>query len=316
MLEFLQASYGDAIHIEEQHRHILIDGGPSFKCIESTVNEITKREEAIDLLIVTHYDDDHIGGILELFNRFADNIGDLVKSIWFNGTEWGFHDKGHFLSAGQGYALCELIERSGIPWKSDVGSRTTFELSAECRIEVLYGGPIVADVEDNYLSGKSADWECSLRDLDKSNVSDNDLDTSASNAASIVICLMMGGKTILLPGDSTPTVLKGILNGNKSDDGLCHFDLIKLPHHASCRNLSQELLSIIACDHFMVSTNGRKFCHPDKRAFLKVSRWAKHNSDTMFHFHLNYYEELWPLLNISSSDLNFYSFSFDGIRRW
>ena len=86
-IEVLPAEYGDCLLVEcrsgsEVHR-LLIDGGPP-----DTVDALRKRLQqlpnpAIDLLVVSHLDSDHIGGIVELMQdkepvaQFAD--------IWFNG---------------------------------------------------------------------------------------------------------------------------------------------------------------------------------------------------------------------------------------
>lgn len=318
MIEFLQAEYGDAIHIESNHHHILIDGGPSYDCISPTINAILESKEVIDLLVITHYDEDHIMGILDLFTRMRDDVRSLVKQIWFNGTKWGYHDKGQYLSSDQGESLSKELSKSGIEWKSDVFAGLELSITENCRVRVLSGGPIVSEVGDNYLSGKTPDWGCPMQELDKYNVSDKDLDGSPSNAASIIILLSLSGKRILLPGDATPSVLiKALIDSDvRSEDKLYHYDLVKLPHHGSYRNVSQGLLQIIACDHFVISTNGKKFNHPDKRTFLKFNRWAHHDKESVFHFHMNYFDDLSRLLGISDSDFNCFNFTLDDQRRW
>lgn len=54
--------------------NLLIDGGPTeivgqlhryAKPFRSLLEELRERNESIDLAIITHVDDDHIGGILE-----------------------------------------------------------------------------------------------------------------------------------------------------------------------------------------------------------------------------------------------------------
>ena len=67
----LKAEHGDAIIIAIQGRDrihfIVIDGGPNSKfCTDRIVEEYNKLRE-IDLMVLTHYDDDHIGGLLQDF---------------------------------------------------------------------------------------------------------------------------------------------------------------------------------------------------------------------------------------------------------
>ena len=101
-IEFLRVLNGDSILIrftdkDNNKRNILIDGGPTNSYTYSDrrtkrpcagdlklrLEEIKKQQEKIDLLVVTHIDDDHIGGILKWMEDASfskENIG----KIWFN----------------------------------------------------------------------------------------------------------------------------------------------------------------------------------------------------------------------------------------
>lgn len=47
------------------------------------IDDLKRKEQHIDLLIVTHIDDDHIGGIKEWFEYdYPDD--DFVREIWMN----------------------------------------------------------------------------------------------------------------------------------------------------------------------------------------------------------------------------------------
>lgn len=88
--KLLQANNGDAIHLrtkdeKERFYNILIDGGTgetySYKNkkgksepgeLKQLIEYIKSQNEFIDLLILTHVDDDHIGGILRCFGQDAD----------------------------------------------------------------------------------------------------------------------------------------------------------------------------------------------------------------------------------------------------
>ncbi|MEZ9797434.1 MBL fold metallo-hydrolase [Vibrio cyclitrophicus] len=95
--KFLQAKNGDAILLSffdplDIKRHILIDGGTA-----STYQVKSKKESIeggalkkaldeipqIDLLILTHIDDDHIAGLLNWF-ECDDSALTKVKKVWFN----------------------------------------------------------------------------------------------------------------------------------------------------------------------------------------------------------------------------------------
>ena len=86
-IKCLPARYGDSFLINicdgTKQYNILIDCG-----LKDTYNEFIKKElvsiKKIDLLVLTHIDDDHINGAIELFQDadIIDNI--VIDNIWFN----------------------------------------------------------------------------------------------------------------------------------------------------------------------------------------------------------------------------------------
>lgn len=92
-LEILPAGPGDCLWLEYgepgQTRIVLIDGGVTgtFEHLNRRIGEAIQARGAsalhIDLLVVTHIDNDHINGILKLLRdtRHSISFGD----IWFNG---------------------------------------------------------------------------------------------------------------------------------------------------------------------------------------------------------------------------------------
>ena len=47
-------------------------------------------------------------------------------------------------------------------------------------------------------------------------------------------------------------------------------DACKLPHHGSKGNVTRALVDALDCPLWMVSTNGRRFHHPDDAALARV----------------------------------------------
>ena len=88
-IEMLPAEQGDALFIEygagpARHR-VLIDGGTpsSVDAVVARVERLKPDDRHFELLIVTHVDTDHIGGIL----KFLDDppAGLTFDDVWFNG---------------------------------------------------------------------------------------------------------------------------------------------------------------------------------------------------------------------------------------
>jgi len=87
-IEMLPAQQGDALWIEygseaKPHR-ILVDGGtpPTVEQVRSRVLALPKDQRRFELLIVTHIDTDHIGGILRLLSDKT--LGLHFDDVWFN----------------------------------------------------------------------------------------------------------------------------------------------------------------------------------------------------------------------------------------
>lgn len=68
---FFDVGQGEAILIKTPKRHqILIDGGPNSIILEKLTKEIPFWDKTIDLVILTHPENDHLLGILEVLKRY------------------------------------------------------------------------------------------------------------------------------------------------------------------------------------------------------------------------------------------------------
>lgn len=70
-LSFLDVGQGDAILIQTpEYRNILIDAGPDGKVVEELSKKLNFFNAKIDLFILTHPDLDHLGGILDILQKY------------------------------------------------------------------------------------------------------------------------------------------------------------------------------------------------------------------------------------------------------
>ncbi len=90
------------------------------------------------------------------------------------------------------------------------------------------------------------------------------VDQSVYNLSSIVVLAEHGGKTMLLAGDARGDDVVAALEGAKlvKKSQALHVDLLKVPHHGSWRNLSDDFFTRIEADHYVFSANG-KYGNPD-----------------------------------------------------
>ncbi|MEZ4103984.1 MAG: ComEC/Rec2 family competence protein [Candidatus Paceibacterota bacterium] len=89
---FLDVGQGDAIFIETPDGvQILIDGGPSNTVLRELGRQMPILDRDIDLLVATHPDKDHIGGLVDVLGRYeiknillTDNQNDTTVSDAFD----------------------------------------------------------------------------------------------------------------------------------------------------------------------------------------------------------------------------------------
>ena len=98
----------------------------------------------------------------------------------------------------------------------------------------------------------------------------------------------------LFLGDSHPNIVLEGINNHFDDDKPIKFDLVKLSHHGSKNNISNDLLNRIECFKYIISTNGGKGIskHPDRQTIAKIVSHPN-MSKKKVHFYFNY-----PLIEI------------------
>ena len=89
-IKVFPAKSGDAFLVNCDGKNILIDGGFSEtydKFIKKSLIELNSKREKLDLMVITHIDSDHIGGILKLLtqnNTLSESKIVEIKEIWHN----------------------------------------------------------------------------------------------------------------------------------------------------------------------------------------------------------------------------------------
>lgn len=114
-LNILKAASGDSIHLqyisnEGIQKNILIDGGIE-NIYQKEIKHILKDILLLDLVIVTHIDRDHIGGINKLLNS-PDTA--KVKKVYFNSADLITKNDSNFISISDGINLVEYLGNKNI----------------------------------------------------------------------------------------------------------------------------------------------------------------------------------------------------------
>jgi len=151
-------------------------------------------------------------------------------------------------------------------FKAVWGAKVAVTPNAEAAFEhVMLDNEVSNDMIENIAESKP-----DIYDIEKWAHSSSLKDTSDTNAASVAICIRFYGKKLLFTGDANAEdLLEALDNWQKQYNETLYFEVIKLPHHGSANNCC-KLLDKIDGKYYLVSTDGKKFAHPNKETIAKI----------------------------------------------
>jgi hypothetical protein len=317
-IEMLPAAHGDALWIEYgppgAQTRIVIDGGPAStyaRGLRARIERMKAEEHShIDLFVITHIDCDHIDGAI-IFLRECRRLRVTVGEIWFNGWRH-LPESGEAYQPLQGEFLSALIDTNGqyrnvwnrkfrgnaIAVPAD-GALPQVTLRNDGRLTLL--SPF-----GKQLARLRSQWSAAMRDFtpgdarsalarleqrrdyrppqvpDTFAAQTYGADRSAPNGSSIAFLLEHDGRCCLFAGDAHARVLVESLKRLTRERHMDRItlDAFKLPHHGSMGNVSPELLSLVDCRHWLISTNGAVFDHPDRATVELIA--GLHGNSTIY----------------------------------
>jgi len=256
----------------------------------------------VDLAMVSHIDDDHIAGMEQLtrnLRQIKENNGIPfldIRRFWFNsfsalvGTlpqpaqqlvtlaasdQAGMfaalpgirHETAAVLSSvGQGEKLTAEIITLGLPLNEGLAKPLTAPDTVTVNgAKVTILGPLQSRLDDLRREwAKQA--KSAARPADLAGLFREDLDTSLPNLSSLVALVEIDGKRILLTGDARgDDIVKGWAAASGDQGQPLSIDILKLPHHGSDRDLTEDFVKTFPARHYVVSADG-KFGNPDPPA--------------------------------------------------
>lgn len=285
-ISLLQAYYGDCIFLSYEGGNILIDGGTSQtyhdlhdkhnpdKALKKLVRQLQDDNQHIDLLVVSHVDDDHIGGIKEWFENNYPADG-FISEIWMNDNIILKDGAGLQNSPKSAGSLLELWKKRGQRYRNDIVLGVE-EDKGPFHIRVLSPLPkyrnTVANKIQSTLKNKGIDtskYKMSLKELNSEQWGSNAI--SIENRASIALELSIPGEKILMLGDAhIDDITTGLDYFYPNKDEQIQYSVIKLSHHGSKNNFDPSFLKRVRTNDFLVSTNGDYFNHPDKEVIAQI----------------------------------------------
>lgn len=255
-IQVQKVAKGDCIWLrygKKSKGNIIIDSGTATKSKEfsNIIESINKYNEVVDLLVLTHIDDDHING----FKKYiAKSDVKIIKEVWFHGNGVKAYASIAPHSAEGAKELSDIMDAKKMSVNHNVfkGYKKTIN---DAELFILTPTPEdvlkVATTIDKYITPHGV----GVHNQDLDWIYENDKyirDTSDTNAASISFVFSYEGKNIAFLGDAHAEDI--ISSKNNFFDGI-DMDLVKLPHHGSSHNITAELIKCLGCNYFIVSTN-------------------------------------------------------------
>lgn len=217
---------GDAILATYGTTQILIDGGATNKVVECLGRNMPFWDRKIEVVLLTHPQLDHFGGLSEVFKRFQ--VGRFVATS--------------LDSSSQAYkALISMVGGSGM----QVVNPTT---GMVIRSDLLYLD----------IVWPSNDFQTAAGDISRGNVLGAFTSNKDPNDFSVVANLRLGEFDALLTGDIGPKVIEEIIQTGK----IREVEYIKVPHHGSKNGLTKELLDVASPEVAVISVGKNSFGHP------------------------------------------------------
>lgn len=353
-VKIFRAGYGDSflITINEKHQNIniLVDCGLK-STYKDYIREELKSVKCIDLLILTHIDNDHINGAISLFQD-TDILNDIeIKNIWFNDLYSLLKKKNFNIEMDYKDSNIKSEEFKKENFDEEVGFNSAVELRSymalnkytkilnsncgliECSkdlYEVLHpinneikfvllsphatrnemllekwsqhsnidtdiiNDEIIAEFYEKFGKHESDvddfDEECSFMTYDIEKMANEDIiESNVVNDSSIAFFIEIKDKKLLFLGDSNPLDVHKSLCKYIKDEEIeeLNFELVKVSHHGSKNNTIKDFFEKNSSKKYIISSNGRRFNHPDIECLSKIIVNQKQFKTVVF----NYYRD-------------------------
>ncbi len=321
-IEMLPASHGDCLWLEygtiDRPHHVLIDGGPAYSYdaltarLEARFADLPSRDRHLELLVITHVDSDHIGGVLEFL---LDNpLGITVGDVWFNAWKHLPGAAPDALGAVQGERVSELLEGHGLPWnKAFDGDAVVVPTTGDLPvIELAHGLKLtLLSPTTKELKKLRPKWKKTVEAAERvagavreqqrkppDALGEEELDPralaqerfkpdySVANGSSIALLAEVTGASCLLAGDALTGVLAGTVArlATARGESRLEVDALKISHHGGRKNTSTELLERLRCQQYLFSTDGSRYQHPHLESVARTILAGGDGSSLYFNY--------------------------------
>jgi len=303
-LRVVQALEGDCFLLDygtaAKPQHLLIDGGPKevYRAyLRPVLAEIAGRGNQLDMVMLSHVDNDHVVGLVDLFAEMTQQQRQgqapliAVNSVWMN----SFDLEGAPVPAAvfamtppPAATTAPELDAAGVPvplqgvaegmdvrrmvGDLDIPLNRGFK-RGEVTLDTITGPltfgnltlTIIGPTQSN-LERMRREWQAWL--LAHARIAAAaapdlrarvQLDQSIPNRSSIMVLAEAHGKRVLLTGDGRGDhIVTGLVRaGLMAEGSTFHVDILKMPHHGSARNVSRKFFDQITANVYVFSADGK-----------------------------------------------------------
>lgn len=273
------------------------------------LRRLASNGSSLELMTVTHIDADHIEALVKWIGNEPHTLP--IKEIWFNGRQ---HLESGWMGSQEGEFLGSLLKKYKLPWNEcfrkdavvcqsdrivskeleggmrltlfspDINSLTKLagmwdDVLEQEGLDTANHQQILARLEQNKRLRPESRLEGWMGpDLDVDVLAETEFyeDSSPANGSSIAFLAEFDDKAAMFAGDAHPSTLISHIKQLLENRGqtILPLDAFKIPHHGSKNNINRELLQLLNCRRYLISTNGNYFHHPDKEAIARILKYG------------------------------------------
>jgi beta-lactamase superfamily II metal-dependent hydrolase len=298
-LHVIQAQFGDSLLLEfgtaGKPRYILIDGGPPGNyaaVLREALAQVPGVGGKLDLLVLSHIDNDHIIGVLDLLADLEDDqvsgrrLRLQVDQLWHNSFDRTLDPQLQAVMSMAGAANITMplamdaffgvregnrlrLAAQKLKIKQNAGFKDDLIMVDTAPEPIPFGplklriaGPCQANLKA--LRKKWLEWLAETSQRVAADPSTAAMaDRSVPNLSSVVLLATCNDKTVLLTGDARGDhILQGLTKAGLARAGKFQVDVLKVQHHGSSRNSDDKFFRALTAGTYVVSANG-KYGNPD-----------------------------------------------------
>ncbi len=282
-VHFINVGYGESILVQIDGHNILVDGGTNREEEYLALGTIKTVEylkkigiHHLDLVVITHIHDDHIGGIPEVLKEMDATeiwmnvkpvLPDLKKIREFNsvrnGNLSGVLFQRALESLAEVYAICK---EKGIPISVVDKKMALNYLKGDAQIELLF--------PDTGMQ-KELDQMFLMLSVEESEVTAENIFYKIDkqlNSTSLVLRISSGKTAVLLTGDKVDG-----WNQIASEEGIIlESQILKVTHHGQKDGLPRTMMELADPRYFVICASlDRRFQSADPAIKLQAAEYLK-----------------------------------------